>query len=305
MNKIKFILVSGLVAMLSVFSASAQTLNDVKINEVLVDNVADFEDDFGMHSSWIEFFNSSHGTIDIGGCYLSNDPDNLTMYIIPKADVLTKISPRQHVLFWADGLPYRGTFHISFKINEGETIYFVSSDGKTILDQVTIPVGLQPDQSYGRDVDGIGEWNIREWTSPSTNNSGVDDKSKAQIMGEQDPHGFTITIIAMAIVFTALLLLFIVFKFVGKFNIFILNRKSNKTSASNAEEEAPVVDIKDTPAAAYAAIAMALYLYQKEEEAHDFESLMLTQKHTDRTYSPWSSKIYNLRQTPTIKKNQR
>ncbi len=305
MNRIKFILVSGIVAMLSVFSVSAQTLNDVKLNEVLVNNVADFEDDFGMHSSWIEFFNSSHGTIDIGGCYLSNDPNNLTMYIIPKADVLTKISPRQHVIFWADALPYRGTFHVNFKIKEGETIYFVSSDGRTILDQVTIPVGLQPDQSYGRDVDGTGDWEIRGWTSPSTNNSGVDDKSKAQIMGEQDPHGITITIIAMSIVFLALILLYIVFKLVGKFNILILNRKSNKASAANAEEEAAVVDIKDTPAAAYAAIAMALHLYQKEEEAHDFESLLLTQKHTDRTYSPWSSKIYNLRQTPTIKKNQR
>ncbi len=303
MNKIKFILVSGIVAVISVFGASAQTLNDIKINEVLVNNVADFEDDFGMHSSWIEFFNSSHGTIDIGGCYLSNDPNNLTMYIIPKADVLTKISPRQHVVFWADALPYRGTFHVNFKIKEGETIYFVSSDGRTILDQVTIPTGLLADQSYGRDVDGTGNWEIRGWTSPSTNNSGVDDKSKAQIMGEQDPHGITITIIAMSIVFLALILLYIVFKIVGKVNILILNRKSNKASADNPEEQTSVVDIKDTPAAAYAAIAMALYLYQKEEEAHDFESLMLTQKHTDRTYSPWSSKIYSLRQIPTIKKN--
>ncbi len=305
MNKIKFILVSGIVAMLSVFSAQAQTLNDIKINEVLVNNVADFEDDFGKHSAWIELFNSSHGTIDIGGCFLSNDPDNLTMYIIPKADVLTKISPRQHVLFWADALPYRGTFHVNFNIHEGETIYFISSDGKTIIDQVTIPTGLQADQSYGRDVDGTGDWSIRQWTSPSTNNSGVDDKTKAQIMGEKDPHGIIVTITSMAVVFIALLLLFIVFKLVGKLNILLLNRKSNKATAAAKEEEAPVADIKDTPAAAYAAIAMALYLYQKEEEAHDFESLLLTQKHTDRSYSPWSSKIYNLRQTPTIKKNLR
>jgi hypothetical protein len=50
----------------------------------------------------------------------------------------------------------------------------------------------------------------------------------------------------------------------------------------------------------YAAIAYALYLYQNE--IHDEESTILTIDKVTRNYSPWSSKIYTLRQTPTVNK---
>lgn len=42
-----------------------------------------------------------------------------------------------------------------------------------------------------------------------------------------------------------------------------------------------------------AAIAMALYLYFNE--IHDEESDIITVKRVSRTYSPWSSKLYNMR----------
>ena len=93
--------------------AAAQSQEDMRLNEILVINTNDFEDDFGHKNGWIELFNASYGTVNIGGCYLTNDPSNLTKYIIPKGDVLTYIKPRQHILFWADNQPYRGTFHIN------------------------------------------------------------------------------------------------------------------------------------------------------------------------------------------------
>ena len=80
-------------------SLAAQSQSDMRINEFLVINTNDFEDDFGHKNGWIELFNTSYGTVNIGGCYLTNDPSNLTKYIIPKGDVLTKIAPRQHTLF--------------------------------------------------------------------------------------------------------------------------------------------------------------------------------------------------------------
>ncbi len=45
-----------------------------------------------------------------------------------------------------------------------------------------------------------------------------------------------------------------------------------------------------------AAIAMAIHLYY--EEIHDKENTVLTINKVSRTYSPWSSKIYGLRQNP-------
>jgi hypothetical protein len=45
-----------------------------------------------------------------------------------------------------------------------------------------------------------------------------------------------------------------------------------------------------------AAIAMAIHLYKAE--LHDKESLTITLKKVSRIYSPWSSKIYTLRNNP-------
>ena len=46
----------------------------------------------------------------------------------------------------------------------------------------------------------------------------------------------------------------------------------------------------------YAAIAMALYLYQNE--LHDYENTVLTINKVSKNYSPWSSKLYGLREIP-------
>jgi hypothetical protein len=45
-----------------------------------------------------------------------------------------------------------------------------------------------------------------------------------------------------------------------------------------------------------AAIALAIHLYQSE--LHDIESFTITLQKVSRIYSPWSSKIYSLRQYP-------
>jgi hypothetical protein len=53
---------------------------------------------------------------------------------------------------------------------------------------------------------------------------------------------------------------------------------------------------KKVPEEVYAAIAMALY--ESNEDAHDIENAILTFYNIARTYSPWNSKIYGLRQIP-------
>lgn len=45
-----------------------------------------------------------------------------------------------------------------------------------------------------------------------------------------------------------------------------------------------------------AAIALAVHMYKNE--LHDQESFTITLKKVSRIYSPWSSKIYTLRQNP-------
>lgn len=280
----------------------AQNQNDMRLNEILTFNTDDFTDDFGNRNSWIELFNKSYGTVDIGGCYLSNDPSNLKMYPIPKGDVLTKIPPRQHILFWADNQPQRGTFHVNFTLEESSVVLFVGSDGKTIIDRCRVPL-LQENESYGRVMDGAGShgphstdegWDILPHTSPSTNNSLVNVDSKSKKMEEFDPYGAVMTVTAMSVVFLALILLYIVFRQVGKSSV----RASQKRAQEKGHTTVTEADIEETAGEVYAAIAVALHLCLIDEDEHDIENAILTIKRVTRNYSPWSSKIYSLRELP-------
>ena len=61
------------------------------------------QDDYGVHSAWIEIFNRSYGSADLAGCYLkfSSQPGDTASYFIPKGDVLTLIN---HVSMHFSGL---------------------------------------------------------------------------------------------------------------------------------------------------------------------------------------------------------
>ncbi len=307
----------------------AQNMSDMRLNEVLVTNTEGFEDDYGYRSGWIELFNTSYGTVDIAGCYLSTDPNNLTMYRIPKGDVLTKVQPRQHILFWADGIANRGTFHLGFTLDGAKELIFTAADGRTVIDRVEFPA-LEPNKSYGRKTDGVGTsaemgvvyksfrnsklaaeanadkttkygWINMENPTPSTNNATMDGESKSAMMAKSDPHGIFLTLTAMCVTFLALAILFLVFKQIGKFHI----RKKSENAVKSFEgtaQKAKADTSGQVSAETYAAISMAIHLFMVENEAHDFEDTVLTINKVSRTYSPWSSKIYTLRETPQLKK---
>jgi len=283
------------------FSLSGQNVIDLRLNELLIINTEDFQDDFGVQSSWFEIFNISYGTVDIGGCYLSNDPNDLKKYTIPRGDVLTKIKPRQHVLFWADNKPYRGSFHVNFTLEDSPVLILTSSDGKTILDMVTLPTDMEPNQSYGRVVDGEGSfgpnsddsgWAVLSRTSPSTNNYTLDGKSRSEMMKETDPYGLLMAILAMSVVFIALIILTFVFKGTGSIALKSFQKKAD------AYNKTKKVSLAETSAETFAAIAMAIHLYANENEVHDIETTILTIERGRKNYSPWSSKFYTLRKMP-------
>lgn len=313
--------------LISVSNLQAQNMSDMRLNEIVVTNTDGYVDDYGNRSGWIELFNTSYGTVDVGGCYLTDDPNNLKKYMIPKGDVLTKVKPRQHILFHADNLPDRGTFHISFNLDNSKEILFVSSDGRTIVDKVMLPQ-IPENLSYGRLNDGEGAqepvhflkksynialketasgqnggWGIIKRVTPSSNNVIQDGQSKALALLESDPFGAVMALTAMSVVFLALILLYVIFSYVGKYYIRKTADNAKKaTGAVTASEEKQVETSGDISAEVYAAIAMAFHCYKIDSEAHDIENTILTINKVSKSYSPWSSKIYSLRETPQLHK---
>jgi Na+-transporting methylmalonyl-CoA/oxaloacetate decarboxylase gamma subunit len=305
------------------FAVQAQRTTSLKINEILVINNSNFQDDYGEKNPWIEIYNASPGTVNIAGCYLT---DNLLVprkYMVPKGDVLTKISPRQHVLFWADGKPSHGTFHLNFTLDSEKPnfIALFDSDGRTLIDSVTVPAGQRPDVSYGLIEDG---WEIKHlqeakrilpsyrnvtdlwvyfddstndgrYVTPSSNNKILDTNEKIENFKNNDSMGVGMTLTAMAVVFSGLLLLFLIFKLIGKIAVSLTHRRMMKAKGITIEE---AKGIAEQSGDVYAAIAMAIY---EATELHDEENTILTIRNTARNYSPWSSKIYTLREIPVKK----
>ncbi|MCX7863017.1 MAG: OadG family protein [Bacteroidales bacterium] len=117
----------------------------------------------------------------------------------------------------------------------------------------------------------------------------IAEKSKFFIVN--DPEGIILTIIAMAVVFISLILIYAFFHNFGKqFNRFSERKKLIK---EGKHDEAYQIEISHS-GELNAAIALALHLYHSQ--IHDMESFKLTINKVSRNYTPWSSKIYGLRQ---------
>ncbi len=118
---------------------------------------------------------------------------------------------------------------------------------------------------------------------------------KADTIAQQDSTGGGLTVIAMTTVFLTLLLIF----FVLKLYTSVIIRIQNKRSSDYKENEGEITPIggllkndSDLSGDEYAAIAAALYLYNNE--LHDEENAILTINKVAKSYSPWSSKLYNM-----------
>jgi Na+-transporting methylmalonyl-CoA/oxaloacetate decarboxylase gamma subunit len=296
-RKIK-ILISGIAIVLitftTVWESGAQNATDLRINEILVYNDSSAVDDFGMRTPWIEIFNSAYNNVNIGGCFLTDDLDNPTKYWIPTGMGATTIPGRNYLIFWADNHPTRGIFHLNFTLSEGKTLALFDANGKTLIDKIEIPAGQKPDITYGRKITDSDEWVFLEKSTPGANNDYTRKKSSGEKFVEFDPYGIGMTVIAMFVVFSALAVLFVIYKNLGRF--FIKKGAAVKISASNKVKTTSLEPQVEMSGEVNAAIAMALHLYQSE--LHDYENTVLTIQKVSRTYSPWSSKIYTLRKTP-------
>lgn len=291
-----------LLFLLSFSSCTKKVVNPkLVINEVLVVNENNFVDDYGQRSAWIEIFNNTGSTQNVGGYFLTNDKSNTKKYPIPRGDVLTKILPQQHALFWADNTPTKGTFHLNFTLDTSKEnwIGLYDESGLVLIDEIVIPGGQVPDVSYGYEKDGVKYAkdgsillaNLAKVT-PSTNNYTLDKNEKVEKFLEIDPIGVSMTLTAMLIVFSALVMLFLVFKLIGNISVSI-SRSRNKGKAVVKESETGSTIISGE---VLTAIFMALH--EEQDQEHDIESTFLTFNKVNKTYSPWSSKIYGLREIP-------
>jgi len=144
---------------------------DLYINELMAENdttIVD-PDGGGGYPDWLELFNAGDSPIDLSGMYLTDDPEEPTMWQIPPG---VSIGIGEYLLFWADDDEEQGLTHTNFKLsNDGESVglYNTDANSNTIIDLVTF--GAQTsDVSYGRYPDGADYWTAMTVPTPGSGN---------------------------------------------------------------------------------------------------------------------------------------
>jgi Na+-transporting methylmalonyl-CoA/oxaloacetate decarboxylase gamma subunit len=119
-------------------------------------------------------------------------------------------------------------------------------------------------------------------------------------MLETDPHGWTLTLISVSVVFTALIVLYFIYSFSGglfsgKFKRAPKPKKAAK-GTPDAEVAAAIALALDMECSGeeYAAIATAVHLYLNDA-VHDVEPGIVT---IVRKESAWNDKQLNFRKLP-------
>ena len=131
------------------------SLANPTITEITAINLDGPEDKDGDLSSWIEIHNDSDESINLKGWHLSNDPDNLTKWVIPKFI----ISAKGHSLIHVSGKDFGSLFstevHANFKLSlSTDYLALVEPDGVTIAHAYEDLPKLRAGFSYGLDEDG-------------------------------------------------------------------------------------------------------------------------------------------------------
>ncbi len=303
-----------LLAVVCTISVSAQSHKGLRINEVMVQNDSNYVDEYGKCSAWVELYNTTRRAMNFSSIYLTTQrvaegqvPDRSKMYLVPRGDHRTKVSHLAAAVFFADGKPQLGTFHTSITLTPGVENYIAvyDADGISKLDEVIIPANLKAGESFAREtkiedlnkIEGnnfdASAWSIRTGKSgseitPGENNYVIGANEKIEQFEKNDSTGVILTISAMAIVFSALILLSICFFVFGSINKRIADKEKKAKSAAKGEvvETTAQSEANDE---VIAAIAMALY---EHLNAHDEESNVLTFKRNHHT--DWNSRIATL-----------
>lgn len=291
----KRLLILAFTLLAGLFPLRGQNLSDLRITEVLVENVSGIVDEKGEHSPWVELTNNSQGTVNFAGCYLTDNPAEPKKYMIPKGVLANRLGARQVTLLRPD-----------FPILRGTTLYLISTDGKTVIDSIEIPADLPADMSVRKVARDNKKMDFRTDPVPAVptpgamNTEGILESGSEQ-MARTDPYGVILTITSVSVVFGSLLILMIIFTisgntFSGKYRRTRRKAKSPKDGSPDAETAAAIAMALSMEGGEdeAAAIAMALDLYLSGS-AHDSESYILT---IAGRPSAWSNKELMKRKYP-------
>ncbi len=159
--------------------------DDLVISEVMYDNSsltgAEFLDEYGLQSDWIELYNRGTNDIDIADYYLSDDNEDLTKWRIPQGI----IAPNERLVVWCNNEDnvYNNSLNTNFKLkNGGESVYLTFVDHITVIDSVRA-IEIPEDYSFGRASFDSNFLNVLATPTPGSANE-IQDSAISVILTE-------------------------------------------------------------------------------------------------------------------------
>ena len=141
------------------------------INEIVSSNSNGYTDNFEEDNDWVEIYNASDSSINMGGMYFTDNLINGNLFQIPDNQPHeTTIGAGAYLIFWFDKDPEQGPLHVDCKLNSaGEQVGLYSSDS-TIIDSITF-LEQRTNVSYGRNPNQNNNWFFFSEPTPNQENT--------------------------------------------------------------------------------------------------------------------------------------
>jgi Na+-transporting methylmalonyl-CoA/oxaloacetate decarboxylase gamma subunit len=126
----------------------------------------------------------------------------------------------------------------------------------------------------------------------------IAEMSRDEAFQQNDPSGWKLALVAIAVVFLSLVLITLIIKIFGKAMVARSVRREVASLGVKTQQQ----EVNANPATIssnaddIAAIGLALRMFQ--DDLHIQESTVITINSVSRIYSPWSSKIHGITQVP-------
>lgn len=115
---------------------------------------------------------------------------------------------------------------------------------------------------------------------------------QAEKIKHSDPVGIGLSATAVAVVFLALVCIFLLISGDGKLIMSIEERRKKKANQPKERAIKPVSNGSSSEDEILAAIGTAIFLYN--DELHDEEETVITIQKAEREWTPWNAKYYNM-----------
>lgn len=160
--------------------ASLDDFASLCINEVQVANIDQYLDPSRNYSGWVELYNPTNRSINLGGLYVGGtDSKGVDEVLFRLCDDYGSVPARGFRNIWFDHYAVYDNKvddarkQVYWKLDsEGGTVRLLAADASTVLCQLTYPAAV-PRSSYARTTDGGDTWGWHPAGTPQASNNGL------------------------------------------------------------------------------------------------------------------------------------